>query len=139
MTPYFGPGWVPGADCLTLGVWAPPGARGNPVTVFVHGGGSLTASTRAALYDDGASFARGGVALVTVNDRLGTAGLLDVYVLATQIRSDPATLVAQSRARHPRASAGRLRSARPTRCVSALVSGRGGGLVGGPGANESTE
>ncbi|MFJ9615286.1 carboxylesterase family protein [Streptomyces noursei] len=133
MTPYFGPGWVPSADCLTLGAWAPPGARGNPVTVFVHGSGSLTASTRAALYDDGSSFARGGVALVTVDDRLGAAGLPDVYVLATQIRSDPATLVAQYRARHPRATAGRLRSARPTRCVSAVVNGRGGVIGRGPG------
>ncbi|WP_372516444.1 hypothetical protein [Streptomyces noursei] len=92
---------------MTLDLWAPPGAPGNPVTVFVHGGGSLAASPpRAALYDDGATFSRDGVVLVTVNDRLGAAGSLDVYVLATQIRSGAATLVAQYRARHPRASPG---------------------------------
>ncbi|MCE4941532.1 carboxylesterase family protein [Streptomyces albulus] len=77
MTPYFGPGWIPGADHLTLNVWAPPHARRSPVMVFVHGGGFLAGSTLAALYD-GTAFARDGVVLVTVNYRLGATGFLDL-------------------------------------------------------------
>ncbi|MFI8872711.1 carboxylesterase/lipase family protein [Streptomyces sp. NPDC055243] len=83
MSPYFGPGWVPGDDYLTLDVWAPdhPGRRDSeealPVMVFVHGGGFVAGSTRAGLYD-GTAFARDGVVLVTVNYRLGIAGFLDL-------------------------------------------------------------
>ncbi|MFE6776430.1 carboxylesterase/lipase family protein [Streptomyces sp. NPDC057702] len=80
MSPYFGPGWVPGSDYLTLNVWAPaapaPGG-GLPVMVFVHGGGFVAGSARAPLYD-GTGFARGGVVLVTVAYRLGLAGFLDL-------------------------------------------------------------
>ncbi|WP_280425628.1 carboxylesterase/lipase family protein [Nocardia carnea] len=77
MSPYFGPGWVPGADYLTVSVWAPPAARRRPVMVFVHGGGFVSGSTRAPLYD-GTAFARDGVVLVTVNYRLGVTGFLDL-------------------------------------------------------------
>ncbi|MBB5918558.1 para-nitrobenzyl esterase [Nocardia transvalensis] len=77
MSPYFGAGWVPGADYLTLNVWAPPDARDKPVMVFVHGGGFVSGSTRTPLYD-GTAFARDGVVLVTVNYRLGIAGFLDL-------------------------------------------------------------
>jgi para-nitrobenzyl esterase len=45
--------------------------------VFVHGGGFVTGSTRAGLYD-GRAFARDGVVLVTVNYRLGIPGFLDL-------------------------------------------------------------
>ncbi|NJP92386.1 carboxylesterase family protein [Nonomuraea sp. FMUSA5-5] len=78
MTPYFGPGWVPGDDFLTVNVWT-PGAAGErlPVMVFVHGGGFVAGSTRAGVLD-GASFARDGVVLVTLNYRLGIAGFLDL-------------------------------------------------------------
>ncbi|WP_106403794.1 carboxylesterase/lipase family protein [Actinocorallia populi] len=78
MHPYFGPGWVRGADYLTVNVWtpttAPPGA---PVMVFVHGGGFVAGANRSPLYD-GARFARDGVVLVTVNYRLGIPGFLDL-------------------------------------------------------------
>ncbi|MGW7078411.1 carboxylesterase/lipase family protein [Streptomyces sp. NPDC054871] len=87
MSPYFGPGWVPGDDYLTLDVWTPdrPVRRSQgkdrlqalPVMVFVHGGGFVAGSTRASLYD-GTAFARSGVVLVTVNYRLGMAGFLDL-------------------------------------------------------------
>ncbi|WP_216892039.1 carboxylesterase/lipase family protein [Nocardia alni] len=77
MSAYFGPGWIPGQDYLTVSVWAPPGAENSPVMVFVHGGGFMTGSTRAPLYD-GTAFARDGVVLVTVNYRLGIAGFLDL-------------------------------------------------------------
>ncbi|QFG25530.1 carboxylesterase/lipase family protein [Actinomadura sp. WMMB 499] len=77
MSPYFGPGWVRGDDHLTVNVWAPRGAARRPVMVFVHGGGFVAGSPRAALYD-GAAFARDGAVLVTVGYRLGVAGFLDL-------------------------------------------------------------
>lgn len=78
MRPYFGPGWVRGADYLTLDVHTPAADdAARPVMVFVHGGGFVTGSSQAALYD-GQTFARDGVVLVTVNYRLGVCGFLDV-------------------------------------------------------------
>ncbi|GAA3503476.1 carboxylesterase family protein [Streptomyces prasinosporus] len=78
MIPYFGTGWSRGEDYLTVNVWAPTAAQGGlPVMVFVHGGGFVAGSTRAALYD-GSAFARDGVVLVTLNYRLGIAGFLDL-------------------------------------------------------------
>ncbi|MFB4270033.1 carboxylesterase/lipase family protein [Nonomuraea sp. GTA35] len=78
MTPYFGPGWIPGEDFLTVNVWT-SGAPGDrlPVMVFVHGGGFVAGSTRSEVYD-GAAFARDGVVLVTLNYRLGVTGFLDL-------------------------------------------------------------
>ncbi|KDN22664.1 carboxylesterase/lipase family protein [Amycolatopsis rifamycinica] len=78
MTPYFGPGWVRGEEYLTVDVRTPAADSGKrPVMVFVHGGGFVTGSTRAALYD-GSAFARDGIVLVTVNYRLGIPGFLDL-------------------------------------------------------------
>ncbi len=78
MTPYFGPGWVRGEEYLTVDVRTPAAdGAARPVMVFVHGGGFVTGSTRAALYDGGA-FARDGVVLVTLNYRLGVPGFLDL-------------------------------------------------------------
>ncbi|MBF8187675.1 carboxylesterase/lipase family protein [Nonomuraea sp. K274] len=76
MTPYFGPGWIPGEDFLTVNVWTPgTGGARLPVMVFVHGGGFVAGSTRSEIYD-GAAFARDGVVLVTLNYRLGIPGFL---------------------------------------------------------------
>ncbi|MCF3144002.1 carboxylesterase/lipase family protein [Streptomyces platensis] len=70
--------WVTGEDYLSVNVWTPSPHRDRlPVMVYVHGGGFLNGSGRAALYD-GTGFARGGVVLVTLNYRLGAAGWLDV-------------------------------------------------------------
>lgn len=81
MSPYFGPGWVPGDDYLTLDIWTPDrqglDQAALPVMVFVHGGGFVAGSIRARLYD-GTAFARDGVVLVTVGYRLGIAGFLDL-------------------------------------------------------------
>ncbi|MFJ2771058.1 carboxylesterase/lipase family protein [Streptomyces sp. NPDC087300] len=88
MSPYFGAGWSRGEDYLTVNVFTPvpapapssspsPSGRPRPVMVFVHGGGFVAGSTRSALYD-GSAFARHGVALVTLNYRLGIAGFLDI-------------------------------------------------------------
>ncbi|MFD8757194.1 carboxylesterase/lipase family protein [Kitasatospora sp. NPDC059577] len=78
LRPYFGPGWAPGAEYLTVDVHTPAAdGGGRPVMVFVHGGGFVAGSNRAALYD-GSAFARDGVVLVTVNYRLGIPGFLDL-------------------------------------------------------------
>ena len=78
MRPYFGPGWVRGTDYLTLDVHTPAADdAARPVMVFVHGGGFVTGSSQAALYDSRA-FTRDDVVLVTVNYRLGVSGFLDV-------------------------------------------------------------
>jgi len=78
MTPYFGPGWVRGEEYLTVDVRTPAAdSAKRPVMVFVHGGGFVTGSTRAALYD-GSAFTRDGIVLVTVNYRLGIPGFLEL-------------------------------------------------------------
>jgi para-nitrobenzyl esterase len=79
MSPYFGPGWVAGDEYLTVDVYTPDSDDSNrPVMVFVHGGGFVTGSSRAALYD-GRAFARDGIVLVTLNYRLGIPGFLDLH------------------------------------------------------------
>lgn len=63
-------------DCLTLNVWAPTGAKKGkplPVMLWIHGGGSFAGSGRDPGFD-GASLARHGVVVVTINYRLGALG-----------------------------------------------------------------
>jgi para-nitrobenzyl esterase len=61
-------------DCLTLNVWTPLyGVRRAPVMVFIHGGSGVMGAGSLPYYD-GASFARDGVVLVTINYRLGALG-----------------------------------------------------------------
>ena len=64
-------------DCLTLNVWTPSTGGQAPVMVFIHGGGFTAGSTWDPWYD-GASFARRGVVLVTLQYRIGPFGWLDV-------------------------------------------------------------
>lgn len=72
-------------DCLTLNVWTPQGSPGAaatlPVMVWIHGGGYVNGSGTAPLYD-GASLARRGVIVVTMNYRLGRLGFFDHPALA---------------------------------------------------------
>ena len=62
-------------DCLYLNVWAPAGDAdaGNPVMVWIHGGGFGMGTTSLDIYD-GEALARAGVVLVSVNYRLGLLG-----------------------------------------------------------------
>jgi para-nitrobenzyl esterase len=62
-------------DCLTVNVWAPaPRPRqAAPVMVWIHGGSGRMGAGSLPYYD-GASFARDGVVLVTLNYRLGHLG-----------------------------------------------------------------
>ena len=70
-------------DCLTLNVWTPSTGGRAPVMVFIHGGGFTAGSTWDPWYD-GASFARRGVVLVTLQYRIGPFGWLDVSDLGSE-------------------------------------------------------
>ena len=76
-------------DCLTLNVWAPVGAKGAPVMVWLHGGGNEQGGS-AVPYYDGTSFARDGVVLVTVNYRLGPLGFFAHPALVKAAPGEPA-------------------------------------------------
>ncbi len=75
-------------DCLTLNVWAPVGARGAPVMVWLHGGGNEQGGS-AVPYYNGTSFARVGVVLVTVNYRLGPLGFFAHPALVKNAEGEP--------------------------------------------------
>jgi para-nitrobenzyl esterase len=77
----------PGEDCLSLNIWAPSGAAGLPVMVWIHGGAYIYGSG-ADEGTDGLSFARDGVVFVTINYRLRALGFLHAGSL------DPAFAVA---------------------------------------------
>ena len=62
-------------DCLTLNVWAPAGAGGLPVMVWIHGGALVGGSSSEPLYD-GVKIAQQGVVFVSINYRLGLLGFL---------------------------------------------------------------
>ncbi|WP_321471659.1 carboxylesterase/lipase family protein [uncultured Paludibaculum sp.] len=67
-------------DCLTLNIWTPqwPSRTAKPVMVWIHGGANMGGSARGAggiePAFDGASLARHGVVVVTVQYRLGIFG-----------------------------------------------------------------
>lgn len=72
----------PSEDCLTLNIWAPPrGTALRPVMIWIHGGGYISGSGSAPLYDGSALAAR-GVVVVTFNYRLGRFGFFDHPELA---------------------------------------------------------
>jgi para-nitrobenzyl esterase len=58
-------------DCLQLNVFAPKGAHGAPVIVWLHGGAHVMG---AGWIYNGESFARDGVVFVAINYRLGAFG-----------------------------------------------------------------
>ncbi len=64
---------VPGDEYLNVNVWAPAGASGLPVMVWVHGG-SLAHGANALDAYDGTTFARDGVVFVALNYRVGAEG-----------------------------------------------------------------
>jgi para-nitrobenzyl esterase len=78
----------PSEDCLTLNVFAPAGAKGLPVMVWIHGGGFVNGSATAALYD-GSALARQGVVVVTVNYRLGRFGFFAHPALSAEQKGTP--------------------------------------------------
>ena len=62
-------------DCLSVNVFAPHGAHGAPVMVWIFGGGDVYGANSVPS-NDGTSFARDGVVLVSINYRLGALGYL---------------------------------------------------------------
>ena len=64
---------APGDDYLNVSVWAPDGANGLPVMVWIHGGAFVRGANSVPTYDGGA-FARDGVVVVGINYRLGVPG-----------------------------------------------------------------
>ena len=64
-------------DCLFVNIWVPakPRHRHLPVLVWVHGGAFKVGSAGQPVYD-GASLARQGLVVVTLNYRLGKFGFL---------------------------------------------------------------
>jgi para-nitrobenzyl esterase len=75
-------------DCLFLNVWVAekPRSRRLPVLVWVHGGAFMVGSGGQAAYD-GASLARQGMIVVTLNYRLGKFGFL-AHPALTQANGD---------------------------------------------------
>ncbi|MFI5776204.1 carboxylesterase/lipase family protein [Nocardia sp. NPDC051570] len=66
------------SDCLTLNVWSPDlGAVGLPVMVWIHGGAYLE-GTAANPHFDGATLARSGVVMVSMNYRTGAEGFAHI-------------------------------------------------------------
>ncbi|MEG3163998.1 carboxylesterase family protein [Sphingomonas sp. PB2P19] len=77
---------APSEDCLTLNVWMPAGTpRGAklPVLFYIHGGGAIAGDGSEKRYD-GASMARRGMVVVTINYRLGVFGFLATPELAAE-------------------------------------------------------
>ena len=86
----FGGGANQSEDCLTVNVWTPLHHEGRklPVMVWIHGGGFVGGSGSAPYYD-GASFARDGVILVSLNYRLGRFGFFAHPALAHESPKGP--------------------------------------------------
>jgi para-nitrobenzyl esterase len=72
-------------DCLQLNVFAPKGAHGAPVMVWIHGGGHRTG---AGWIYGGENFARDGVVAVTINYRLGALGYFAHPALTAAAKPD---------------------------------------------------
>jgi len=58
-------------DCLTLNVWAPSGATGLPVMVWIHGGAYVIGGSSLLTYDGARLSEQGEVVVVSLNYRLG--------------------------------------------------------------------
>lgn len=63
-------------DAFQLNIWAPAGARNAPVLVFLPGGAYISGAGTADWYDGHRLSGEGGIVVITVNYRLGAAGLL---------------------------------------------------------------
>lgn len=72
-------------DCLTLNIWAPANAQNAPVMVWIHGG-SLTTGAGSDGITDGATMARRGIVVVSINYRLGVLGYLAHPALSAESR-----------------------------------------------------
>lgn len=69
-------------DCLYLNIWSPDVSGTYPVVFFVHGGAFIMGSANDY---DGASLAKTGLVVVTVNYRIGAFGYLYLGDLASSV------------------------------------------------------
>jgi para-nitrobenzyl esterase len=74
-------------DCLSLNVVAPTNTHRAPVLVWIFGGANIYGANSVASYN-GASFARDGVVVVTVNYRLGALGFFAHPALTKAAKPD---------------------------------------------------
>ncbi|HEX5462496.1 MAG TPA: carboxylesterase family protein [Steroidobacteraceae bacterium] len=76
-------------DCLYLNIWTPAAdvRRRLPVLVWVPGGGFVSGSGSAAVYN-GASLAAQGIVVVTINYRVGLFGFFVTPALAREAARD---------------------------------------------------
>lgn len=87
---YMAPGPV-SEDCLFLNIWtSSPSARGLPVLVWIHGGGFMSGSGAAPIYN-GAALAHDGVVVVTLNYRVGVFGFLAHPELTREAAGEPSS------------------------------------------------
>jgi para-nitrobenzyl esterase len=87
-------GGFPGAldeDCLYLNVWTPKADSSArlPVMVWIHGGAYIFGSGSLSLYN-GASLAKKGAVVVTINYRLGALGFFAHPALESEAPGGPA-------------------------------------------------
>lgn len=68
---------IPGEDILNLNVWTTGTDGSRPVLVWIHGGGFFAGCSANPWYD-GASFARKGLVVVSINYRLGAEGFMEL-------------------------------------------------------------
>ena len=76
-------------DCLSLNVWTPGvDGKARPVMVWIHGGGFVSGSGSAPIYEGLYLAAHGDVVVVTINYRLGALGFLNLHeITGGRIRS----------------------------------------------------
>ncbi|MEJ7586613.1 MAG: carboxylesterase family protein [Ferruginibacter sp.] len=86
LTTTLGKGWIKGDEFLTVNVWSPRVAAGNPlpVMVYIHGGAFVIGTADVPVFD-GTNFAKKGVVLVTLNYRMGIEGFLKIPGVPTNI------------------------------------------------------
>jgi para-nitrobenzyl esterase len=68
---------IPGEEILNLNIWTNGTDGSRPVLVWIHGGGFVAGCSANPWYD-GASFARRGLVVVSINYRLGAEGFLEL-------------------------------------------------------------
>jgi carboxylesterase type B len=68
---------IPGEEILNLNIWTSGTDGSRPVLVWIHGGGFFAGCSANPWYD-GASFARRGLVVVSINYRLGAEGFLEL-------------------------------------------------------------
>jgi para-nitrobenzyl esterase len=83
-------GTEPAEDCLVINVWLPehPASKHIPVMVWIYGGGFVNGGSSPSVYD-GSTFAKGGVAFVSFNYRLGRFGFFAHPALTQETPQGP--------------------------------------------------